>query len=115
MRYPIFCTLNAEDSVATQRIQRAIDDSVAAGGGSVVLGPGRHRVGGLRLASGVDLVLSEGAVLAALDDYAAFAGNEVSVIAEESDRAFILAADVRDSGVFGPGCIDGGSDAWSSA
>lgn len=114
MRYPVFRTLSAEAGVATARIQRAIDDAAAAGGGSVVLAAGHHRAGGLRLASGVDLVLLEGAVLAALDDYEAFAGNVVSVIAEDSDRAFILAAGVQHAGVFGPGRIDGGSDAWSS-
>lgn len=114
MRQGTSRTLNAEPGVSTERIQNAIDEVASAGGGSVVLASGRHLAGGLRLASGVDLVLQEGAVLAAVDDYAAFAGNVVSVLAEESDRAFILASGVRDAGIFGPGRIDGGSDAWSS-
>lgn len=114
MRYPLFRTLAAEPGDATQRIQEAIDGAAAAGGGSVVLAAGRHPAGGLRLASRVDLILADGAVLAALDDYDAFAGNTVSVVAEDSDRAFVLASGIHDAGVFGPGWIDGGSDAWSA-
>ena len=106
--------LNAQEGVATARIQAAINELAATGGGRVVLASGRHVAGGLRLASGVNLVLEAGAVLAALDDYEAFAGNTVSVIAEESDRAFILASGVHNAGISGPGCIDGGSDAWST-
>lgn len=106
--------LNATPDVATVRIQTAIDEVASTGGGSVVLARGHYLAGGLRLASGVDLVLQEGAVLTALNDYAAFAGNTVSVIAEESDRAFILASGIHDAGIVGPGRIDGGSDAWSS-
>lgn len=113
MRYPVHSTISAAADDATRRIQAAIDAAAAAGGVSVVLSAGRHVAGGLRLASRVDLVLAEGAVLAATGDYEALAGNGLSVIAEDSDRAFLLAAGVHEAGVFGPGCIDGGSDAWS--
>jgi hypothetical protein len=113
MRYPVRSILNAEEGDATPRIQSAIDAAAAAGNGTVILAPGRHAAGGLRLASCVDLVLEEGAVLAASTDYEAFAGNTLSVIAEDSDRAFLLASGVHDAGVFGPGCIDAGSDSWS--
>ena len=112
-RYPIFETLGAVEGNSTARIQAAIDAAGAAGGGSVVLAAGRHLAGGLQLVSRVDLVLREGAVLAAETEYAAFANNKISVIAEQSDRAFILASGVHDAGIVGPGSIDGGSDAWS--
>ena len=113
-RYPIAQVLCATEGDATQRIQAAINAAALAGGGSVALATGRHLAGALRLASRVDLVLLEGAVLTAAAEYAAFAGNQVSVAAEQSDRAFIFACGIHDAGVFGPGQIDGSSGAWSS-
>lgn len=117
MRYPLHSRVEVKPGETvndtTQRIQAAIDAAAAAGGGSVVLAAGRHETGGIRLASRVDLVLEEGAVLAAAPDYETFAGNALQVVAEDSDRAFLLVAGASDAGVFGPGCIDGGSEAWS--
>ena len=113
MRYPLHATLRAEAGDSTLRIQATIDAAAARGEGSVILATGRHLAGGLRLASRVDLILEAGAILTASNDYSAFETNQVSVTAEDSDRAFILASGVSDCGIFGPGTIDGGSDAWS--
>ncbi len=50
---------------ATTSIQRALDDCFRAGGGTVRLEPGTHRVRGLRVRSGTTLLLRSGAVLEA--------------------------------------------------
>lgn len=113
MRYPVVFSLPAQSGDETSRIQEAIDETARRGGGSVVLEGGCHMAGGLRLASGVDLVLGEEAVLVASSRYEDYAGNIVSVKAEDSDRAFIHVCGVDGAGIFGPGWIDGVSDAWN--
>lgn len=113
MRYALYSRIEAQPGDATARIQRAIDDAAQRGEGTVVLAAGRHEARALRLASRVDLVLEAGALLVACSDYAGLVGNTVSVLAEASDRAFLLACGVSDCGIFGPGTIDGGGPAWS--
>jgi polygalacturonase len=90
---------------ATAAIQRAIDAAHEAGGGRVVLMAGTHASAGLRLLSGVELHLSGGAVLEFAADYGAYAANVVSVIAEQSDRAMLVAQGARDVAVTGAGEI----------
>ncbi len=53
---------------ATPALQQALDDCFRAGGGTVVVEPGIHRVGGLRVRSGTTLLLRSGAVLKASRD-----------------------------------------------
>lgn len=113
MRYTLHCRLEAQPGDRTAAIQQAIDGAARCGEGTVVLAAGRHEARALRLASRVDLVLEAGALLVACGDYASLSGNTVSVVAEASDRAFLLASGVSDCGVFGPGTIDGGGPAWS--
>ena len=89
----------------TVRIQSAIDRVGAGGGGRVTLLAGIHNSGGLELRSGVDLHLAAGAALVFKADYDAYAGNVVSVIAEQSDRAMLVAKGARDIAITGEGEI----------
>ncbi|MDR3515865.1 MAG: glycoside hydrolase family 28 protein [Azospirillaceae bacterium] len=97
----------------TRALQQALDAASDQGGGTVRLESGVHLCQGLRLRSGVELHLAAGAVLTAVGDYGAFAGNICSVIAEDSDRAFLLARDVERIAITGPGTIDGQGRLWT--
>ena len=80
----------------------------------VVLAPGLHEHGAIHLRSDVTLHLEDGAVLRALPDYAAFAGAVSDVVAENSDRAFLLARGQHDLAITGKGVIDGQGLLWCS-
>ena len=97
----IFMALEGCQTVA---LQEAIDKA-ARDGVRLVLAPGLYISGGLRLRSGLDLHLSEGAVLQFLSDYAAYADNTIDVIAEDSNTAMILAQDAADVRISGKGVI----------
>ena len=86
-------------------LQNALD-SAAAAQQVLVLEPGVHRCGGLRLPSGLHLVLAEGAVLQLVADYDAYAANTVGVIAEDSDRAALYASNATKLRISGPGRIE---------
>lgn len=103
-------TIAAGGHDATADIQRAIDTVSAAGGGRVSLLAGRHVSGGLVLKNGVELHLTEDAVLAPASDYEAYAHTTVSVIAEESNRGMIIAKGASDIAVTGPGRIEAGGE-----
>lgn len=90
---------------ATDAIQSAINTIAALGGGSVVLRPGTHRVRGLRMMSGVELHLETGAELAFAASYDAYATNQVSVIAEGSERACIVGQGLVGCAITGSGTI----------
>jgi hypothetical protein len=92
-------------------IQRAIDSVGAAGGGTVFVPPGRYRCGSVRLASGVNLHLSAGAVIISAGQSELF-----PVIATTQNRpgqiqAMLWADGAGDVSVTGLGAIDGGCDA----
>ena len=89
----------------TAQIQSAIDALAAAGGGRVVLAAGEHLCGALRLKDRIGLHLEAGAVLRLTPDYEALAGNVVSVIAEGSDRALIVAQGATGIAITGEGEI----------
>ncbi|WP_196257780.1 glycoside hydrolase family 28 protein [Pelagibacterium limicola] len=97
---------------ATARIQDAIDTLSAAGGGRAVLSAGVYRCRGLRLKSGVTLHIDEGAVLRPVPDYAAYQETRVRIMAEDSDRAMILAEGAHDIGISGKGLIAAGGAAF---
>jgi polygalacturonase len=96
----------AQDGLHTQSLQQALNES-AAQGIRLVLGPGVHLSGALRLPSGTDLHLSDEAVLQFVSDYDAYHDNRVGVIAESSDTAMILAEDASDIRIGGKGLILG--------
>jgi len=93
-------------------IQMALDTIAAAGGGTVFLRPGRHSTGALRLRSDVTLHIEEGAVLAFMADYERYSENTVSVHAESSNRAYIVAQNAMNIAIVGKGTIDGRGDAF---
>ena len=97
---------------ATAAIQSAIDRAAAQSGGRVVLRPGVHRTGGLRLGSGVELHIGVGAELVFAPDYDAYASNVVSVIAEGSDRACLLGQGLTGCAITGAGTIRGPGPAY---
>lgn len=81
-------------------IQRAIDAAAAAGGGTVVLPPGRYRCGALELKTGVRLCLEHAAVLQGsdrLEDYRV----------GEKLRGLLFAQGAADIAIDGEGVIDG--------
>lgn len=81
----------------------------------VVLEPGVHQCGGLRLRSFLTLEIVEGAELHFLSDWAAYADTTVSIVAEESNRAMIVATGQQDIAVIGKGrIVCNGSTAFSN-
>ncbi len=80
----------------------------------VVLEPGIHRCGGLRLRSDLTIELSEGAELHFIADYEAYAQTTVAIVAEESDRAIMAASGASNIKLIGRGRIFcAGSTAYS--
>ncbi len=93
-----------QEDDATIRIQAALDharDTPVR----VVLAPGRHICRGLRLPSNAELNLPGGAELHFVPQYEAYAHTRVSVIAETSDRAMIVAEGARNVALTGTGHI----------
>ncbi|MBP0615808.1 glycoside hydrolase family 28 protein [Jiella mangrovi] len=101
-------TLPALDGDRSAAIQAAIDADRPTR--RVILEAGRHLCGGLRLRSGTELHLAEGAELVFQPNYEAYARNRVGVIAEDSDRAMIVASDATDVAITGSGQILGGGE-----
>jgi polygalacturonase len=83
----------------TVAIQRAIDRVAAAGGGVVVVGPGRWVTGVLTLKSRVDLHLEAGAVLMGSERRADYGGERAS--------ALLVADGQTKIAITGSGAIDG--------
>lgn len=105
--------IRLEPSAAqTGPLQAAMDGLSAAGGGRVILSPGQHAAGALKLRSHVTLVLEAGAVLALDPDDPALAENRVGVIAEQSDFAFVTAANAENIAIVGRGEIRAPGDAY---
>lgn len=95
----------ASQDDCTSRLQAAMD-AAAATGDVLELGPGVHHCGALQLASGLDLVLGEGAILRFSADYDAYRDNRVDVIAESSDTAMMLARNADRIRISGKGMIE---------
>jgi polygalacturonase len=99
----------AENSAAIQ----ALIDQGLEGPVRVVLEPGVHRSAGLQLRSNVELHLSEGAELHFVPDYEAYAHCRVDIIAEQSDRAMIIAKNCAHIALTGDGRIVCGGQYFS--
>ncbi|MBD8892287.1 glycoside hydrolase family 28 protein [Roseibium litorale] len=82
-------------------------NAAAEAGTTLVLGPGVHHCGALKLPSGLHLHFEEGAILRLADTYDAYESNKVDVIAESSDRAALLAQNASGIRISGKGLIDG--------
>lgn len=97
----------------TSAIQSAID-ACAGRGGRVVLGPGQWDTGLIRLGSDMEFHLAEGAVLTLIPDMDLF--PEVDITTDPDDpadvRTAILAFEVNDLVISGPGRIEGNGPAF---
>ena len=96
----------------TRRLQDEIDAASAKGGGRVVVTRGVHPCGTLRLKSGVELHLEEGAVLLGggkSEDYEDFVfsdGFRPEINPPYSHKGFLVAEDAHDVAITGKGTVD---------
>ena len=103
------------DAPVTEAVQRAVDACAAAGGGRVVVPPGRWTCGPIRLKNDVALVLAEGATLFFPDDPLLVTGRPL-----ENGRprlrqpGLIFANDCSNIGILGPGTIEAATEYWHS-
>src|SRR6478609_2222700 len=95
-------------------LQQLIDRLTAVGGGTLLLRSGRHLTGPIRLGSGITLSFEVGATLEFVADYELYAENSVSVIAEGSDRAYIVAHGAHDVAILGNGTIVASGGAFNT-
>ena len=96
-------------------IQQSIDAAAAAGGGRVVVTPGVHPIGTLRLKSHVELHLEEGAVLLGSTnraDYEEFPVEVCSVSPGNDKCSLVMAWDAEGIAITGKGTIDGQGPAF---
>jgi polygalacturonase len=104
-------------TLATERLQRAIDAAGAAGGGTVLVPPGRYLTGALSLRSHVTFHLSPGATLLASQDPAHFPpikGRDEGL--ERTVHASVLTGvDLENVTISGRGTIDGRGEPWWDA
>ena len=98
----------AAESLETAKWQEEIDRAAAAGGGTVVVPAGRHRVAGLALKSGVTLELAEGCVLEGSTNISNYADIHLRYAeVPEPWQAVVWAEDQTNIAVVGKGTIDG--------
>lgn len=106
----MFCKYQPEATISevTQCLQSAIDDTAAAGGGTVRVGAGVWTITTLILRSGVRLHLEFGAVLKAALDLLLYPRIPSSVANKDQQPIHLLyAADCESIAITGPGAIDG--------
>jgi len=106
------CTLppSSATNPATAAIQERIDALSANGGGMLVVPPGEHHVGTLRLRDHVNLHLPTGATLMGIPDpdlYPDTRDERAPYVFRQFFRSLILARGVRNCGITGPGTICG--------
>lgn len=100
----------------TPSIQKAIDAAARAGGGTVVVPPGRFLTGTILLRSHVTLELQSGATLLGSRDIKDYPLVEKGENNDHSGRYLIFAGGVEDVTIRGEGLIDGQGDAfWEPA
>ncbi|MBN2132184.1 MAG: right-handed parallel beta-helix repeat-containing protein, partial [Sedimentisphaerales bacterium] len=100
------------EALDTAAINKAIDACAAAGGGQVLLKPGRYLCGTVHLKSHVTLCLEAGAFLIGTTDLDLYQQPRVPSYMPEAKwgkwhRGLILANGVEDIGIAGQGIIDG--------
>jgi polygalacturonase len=95
----------------TQPIQQAIDDCTAAGGGTVLLGPGTYVTGLVRLKSNVTFQLQAGAKILASPNYSDFVlpADAVAITKVSVGAHLLFALNAQNITILGPGTIDGNS------
>jgi polygalacturonase len=104
-------------TLTTAALQRAIDACVRAGGGMVLVPPGRYLTGTLFLGSNVELHLCAGAILLAserFDDFPAIDGRFEGI--ERKIHAALLTGErLENVSITGGGLIDGQGASWWEA
>ena len=123
--YPISVTLAADPStgpfdvrdfgargdgkaIDTQAIQKAIDACGAAGNGQVLFPEGRYLSGTLRLRSGTELHLAEGARLVGIVDVESYTGFDADTWGKSRwNHGLIVGEGLHDICITGAGVIDG--------
>ena len=113
-RYLDLASTSREGDLCTAVIQGAIDEMADAGGGTVVIPPGRHVIGTIRLRSNVRLHVELGATLAGspnIDDYEeegeGFIPPEFPYV-----RCLFVGFDLENVEITGGGTIDGSGAAF---
>jgi len=107
----------ADDVAATTTaISRAIEACAAAGGGRVLIPPGRWLSGAIRLRSGVELHVAEGATLVFSTDPAHYplVATRWEGVELINYSPLIFADGERDVAITGRGVLDGQGQAWWS-
>jgi hypothetical protein len=102
---------------ATAGLQRAVDACAAAGGGLVLVPPGRYLSGAVNLRSHVHLHLGSGATLLASqrpEDYPAMAGRWEG-IERTTHSSLLTGVDLEDVTISGTGTIEGRGEPWWKA
>ena len=104
----------AAAGLVTDSLQQQIDDAASRGGGQVVIGPGVHRTGALRLRSGIDLHLTAGAVLQFVPDPALYPPVQArwEGVLRTVHSPCLYAHGETDLAITGLGSIDGGGATW---
>ncbi|SMY07278.1 Polygalacturonase [Flavimaricola marinus] len=87
----------------TSQVQSMIDGT--SGPRRITFSPGVYRCAGLRLSSDLTLHMEEGAELHFHPDYDAYAHTEVAVVAEDSNRAMLVASGAERIAITGQGKI----------
>jgi polygalacturonase len=101
----------AESADVTVQMQEALN-AAARAGATLHVPAGIYQCGALQLPSGTDLYLEEGAVLRFHPDYELYVSNTVDVIAEDSDRALILARSAQSVRIHGRGTIEAPGESY---
>jgi hypothetical protein len=91
----------------TKGITAAIEASASAGGGTVYVPAGTYLTGTIHLKSNVTLSLASGATLLGTKDISAYQSVAPGGSGQDWYDALIVAKDVHDVAVVGPGVIDG--------
>ena len=127
---PTLCDITAygakgdNKTVNTVSVQRAIDACAARGGGTVLIPSGKFRSGTILLKSHIVLKLEPNAALIGsrnVDDYlpGSVVGQGttlgIDVFGEGTRAGLIVARNVIDVSIVGPGTIDGDGDSFVSA
>ena len=98
-------------TINTASVQSAIDACTRAGGGTVVVPPGRFLTGTITLKNNVELHLMRGATLLGSpnhDDYPSLPHSEYRALRDsEGFNALVYALEVSGISITGPGTIDG--------
>lgn len=101
------------EKVQTQKIQKAIDDCHASGGGTVHFEPGIYRTGTIYLRSNTSLHLPHMCTIKGSDDLADYNASDAweqnMIVPSEKvyGQHLVVALEVENCGIYGGGTIDG--------